>query len=191
MGTEVHQHLPHKVQLSGTAHLQAEDATAAGPGPPPRNETRCAALRICTYFNVYHRMGTKVWPDSPPLVLRLYNHSCFAFLFQSRLRSWRWATLLINMPTHQKPGSSKGEQQEEVSSISFLFPEERLYSTNHSNKLPAIRLAIYSVHSGFPSLKGPVAVHNIHSLWYNLWNILACLLLAVLPFVYNLLTFCV
>jgi len=68
------------------------------------------------------------------------------------------------MQTHQKPGSSKGEQQEEVSSTSFLFPEERLYSTNHSSKLPAIRLAIYSSHSGLPFVEDPVAMHNIHSL---------------------------
>lgn len=57
-----------------------------------------------------------------------------------------------------------GRQQEEVSFNSCLFPEERLYSTNHSNKLPAIRLAICSSHSGFSFLKGPVALHNIHSL---------------------------
>lgn len=56
---------------------------------------------------------------------------------------------------YQMPGPSKGEKPEEVSPISFLFPEERLSSTNHSNKLPAIGLAICSSHLGFPFPKDP------------------------------------
>lgn len=101
-------------------------------------------------------------------------------------RSLPWATPPLKRQTHQKPG----QQQEEVSFNSSLFPEERLCSSNHSNKLPATRLAIYSSHSGFSFLKGPVALHNIHSLSYHFWNILACFLLADLLFVYNLFTLC-
>lgn len=68
---------------------------------------------------------------------------------------WLSITQLIKTQMYQMPGPSKGEKPEEVSPISFLFPEERLSSTNHSNKLPAIGLAICSSHLGFPFPKDP------------------------------------
>lgn len=78
------------------------------------------------------------------------------------------------MQTHEKAGPSEGQQREEVSSISFLFPEERLYSTNHSNKLPTIRLAIYSLHSGSPFLKGPVLSDTIYEIFSDVFFWQSC-----------------
>lgn len=163
---QVHQHDP--IALAQWSPLSGSwGGTSAGCGcdshqsrlfilkQPDQNPALC----ICAFCNTCHRKGTKAWPCSPS---RSPRSSPVTFGFRSLVLAQEQHHPSKGKHIKSQDCAKAEQQQEEVSSC--LFPEERLYSTNDSNKLPAIRLAVYPSHSGFSFLKGPVALHNIDSL---------------------------